>query len=1699
MGRSTEAREYVVKRSWLLVASALIALFATTAFAYAADAPLAPFDTNAECLQCHSVGASGSAVSKVDFAVLGGVDLNKCSACHKGNYLDYAHPHFTGACENCHNNDDAFYFPWPGGRQYPVNTPYGHFLGLASLSSTPAKLHAVHSQNGSWVNQAFSAGYPACASCHATAACTACHEAPIAHGDHATPTYPGLARQQANGVTAPVESSTCIDPACHSLTTAGTAAFTPSCGSCHPTNVNEHGYEAPMHESSWTLATCGDAGCHSTRDLLGVHTEKNPAFGCSGCHGSTSPKVIEALDAGLTGCGDCHEGVTQASGHDAQHWANPLLSDGSGPHYGYETGSASTAPTSDCTGCHTSNLIAEHIGAVDSATGNTIRSPRFDARGDALTCASCHSALAGSLVANAIATGQTKCDACHVTHKQIPATHTSMFAADPAVPCAPCHSAQIEYSHNGTYSVTTASGKVLTGCEVCHSYYEGSRGAEVQAAIADANDTKCTSCHAGAHPDKGGHSATSSESLGCGSCHAEGQSAIDARAVHSDCAQCHDNPNRVPSITGKTAECASCHASAGEDYHRTMGASHTSNQTACAGQGGCHVIGDIAGLHSSATTTVAGVTYDGCGVCHQSSTVQPTSSDCTSSGCHGATDPHPAHLATESDDPVNGCMWVGCHYTTLQSWTTRLRSVGDLKTFHAAAPAGECAVCHANPTRGDITVGKTTYECAQSGCHADKSPLEPNHYPSVSHDTTDAVDASGFACSDCHYLNVKSEHDAFFHLGWTCTGCHQYGYYAVAGTYGAWNKTCGATGCHSMWVGDVPTPTYHTRMYDEHNSQSTECAGSDCHNVTDVKSVHADATLVQDGVTYTGCKVCHTGPEKSARKWTAACTECHTGHGDLGAKHSAVSSPDCAQCHAVDDVRSLHASSSAGPCKVCHDNPDPNRIGDLGAKTAECASCHATVGSDYHTGLPGKHIDETMAATCQSTTCHVNSLPEAHESYIAAQSTYATTCALCHANNNAGRIPANATAACASCHDSIHPNMDHSADDSQACVDCHETGDVMELHKTGDQTACALCHGAAARVVPLPATADCVNCHAGVSPADPNHYAASDHLAADGSEGGYACSACHGLDLKVEHSKSSVSPTVTCVSCHETKVDALGVSWNQNCAACHAIKHGAMAAKHTSSKTACGGSSCHPISDVAAVHAGSTRTCGVCHGAGKTPATDCATAGCHPQVTGNHEAKHDTAGSIDSGCKGCHFEYLTKEHAAFGYTCATCHSSTSVAVKSAISAGNRSCDACHPAVNGKNYHLAQNQSEFITGNSSGHRVRSDLPGMRSSFRVNATSYSWSLPTASSFLKTGWTTDSIVTCDKCHTYTGATGPHGSTAKVNIDPAYPGDYQTAYLGSNGPSPSNVICAKCHTNLGNANNVHRESDHQGSRDGTCVRCHSKIPHGWRLPRMLAYTNDPVTYASTGLTGIRVANHTPSGWSENDCATSCGEHSSSMSSRWPSIVNTVGTLRGSVKSSTGVALAGVVVTTDKGYSATTSSSGVYDLGSLPTGAYQVTAVLTGYVAQTLPVTVTTNAASTADFTLTAAPASTNLSQGKTAAASSTYSSNYAASKAFDGSTSTYWRSTSTSSQWVRVDLGSSQSLKKFVVDWNGSSYARSYRIETSADGSNWTSRYSTSSGNGDATVILTSPVSARYVRLYCTSANSSNYQVAEFQVWNQ
>ncbi|ASW55421.1 discoidin domain-containing protein [Plantactinospora sp. KBS50] len=124
------------------------------------------------------------------------------------------------------------------------------------------------------------------------------------------------------------------------------------------------------------------------------------------------------------------------------------------------------------------------------------------------------------------------------------------------------------------------------------------------------------------------------------------------------------------------------------------------------------------------------------------------------------------------------------------------------------------------------------------------------------------------------------------------------------------------------------------------------------------------------------------------------------------------------------------------------------------------------------------------------------------------------------------------------------------------------------------------------------------------------------------------------------------------------------------------------------------------------------------------------------------------------------------------------------------------------------------------------------------------------------------------------------------------------------------------------------------------------------------------------------------------------------------------------------------------------------------------------------------------------------NAALNRPATASSTENAASPASAAVDGNTGTRWSSAFADPQWLRVDLGSTQTLCQVVLDWEAA-YARSFQIQvaTAADGP-WTTIYSTTTGTGGTQTLAVSG-SGRYVRMYGTArATAYGYSLWEFTV---
>ena len=126
----------------------------------------------------------------------------------------------------------------------------------------------------------------------------------------------------------------------------------------------------------------------------------------------------------------------------------------------------------------------------------------------------------------------------------------------------------------------------------------------------------------------------------------------------------------------------------------------------------------------------------------------------------------------------------------------------------------------------------------------------------------------------------------------------------------------------------------------------------------------------------------------------------------------------------------------------------------------------------------------------------------------------------------------------------------------------------------------------------------------------------------------------------------------------------------------------------------------------------------------------------------------------------------------------------------------------------------------------------------------------------------------------------------------------------------------------------------------------------------------------------------------------------------------------------------------------------------------------------------------------------STLLSQGKTATASSVENGSFTAPNAVDGNAGTRWSSGFSDPQWLQVDLGASHTISQVVLNWEAA-YATGFQIQTSPDGANWTTVYTTTSGTG-GTQTLPVTGTGRYVRMYGTArATQYGYSLWEFQVF--
>ena len=1102
-----------MKRTWLLVASALVALFATAALAYGAEVPSPPFDTNAKCLACHAITVPGGASLKVDFAVPGAVNLEKCRACHQSaNYLANSHPHFTGACGNCHNGDDAFYFAWPGSRAFPQNTSYGYFLGLTSIDATSGQLHALHSGSG-WVESQLSPANPLCSSCHATASCTACHDAPIAHGDHATPRYPGRTLKQANGASAPVAVSTCVDPSCHSLAAAGTPAFTPSCLSCHAANVNDHGgnhsYTAASDYSEATQTGCANsgAGCHGSDSSRTDIRSAYDHIGCTSgpCHTSVSkPSVTAPLE-----CAKCHAGNFVGA-------PNRMVLTGAYPngHYNETTHtvpngimttqyvSAGGSATAACIVCHDRALPTAHT-SISSVT-----------YGSKLSCAECHNDVATNGLAQVRAGWTTNtCNDCHTVGSAAP-IHGAVAPVAPAVSTAGC-------AGSGISCHTSANlhelHKNASSCQIgCHTKDQGAIVKSCGSA-----DSGCHKSYDSIHYNATAHTATGdidgSFVLACVNCHSAVLLPAHSNTPASTCSGCHANSGAAPVIlAGWNKNCSACHPT----KHVNLSSVHQGQPVsgnACLGSG-CHV-----GNSTNLMAVHSGIA-NSCGLagCHDAANKdkRPTKKSCGTGGAchdgkldgnHGGDHSYTAASNYNATTEV-GCTnsGTGCHGSDTTYADVRARY------NHIGCTGGACHTSASKPSVG------APLECAK--CHAGNFVGAPNrllsgsfpngHYNETTHTATAmtrAVTSGGTAtaaCAVCHDAGLKGVHvtitSATYGTNLSCVECHNDSRSSGNAQVLAKWSTDRCDDCHKTGA-SAPMHSATTAPVVAGSSTAGCTTGTGCH-ATDLHALHKNAAScalvgchVTKNVKPTGktcgtggtCHTGSTGGHKLAEPYgNCAKSGCHGPGGTTIHNVSSHKNAACLTCHGVGAPGCV--SSGCHSASIIHSRPTHQNQSCLtchtsGAKVVRepftgCNNCHST--SDIHgrsdhstqpcTTCHGVSAPGCTKSGCHSvndihgqshhqeticTTCHVSGISKPHQTVtprLTTDATWATACERCHDEHHSPND-------CYKCHSPLSP-------DNEQSKDVHS-----ESEHTSSNSKCSYCHN----ISPADAALNCVRCHPG--------------------------------------------------------------------------------------------------------------------------------------------------------------------------------------------------------------------------------------------------------------------------------------------------------------------------------------------------------------------------------------------------------------------------------------------------------------------------------------------------------------------------------------------------------------------------------------------------------------------------------------------
>ena len=451
--------------------------------------------------------------------------------------------------------------------------------------------------------------------------------------------------------------------------------------------------------------------------------------------------------------------VTDAGGLSAsKSWSFgvQIYSDGYATSMCTSAGCHSTMPgahpvPADCHECH----HAEDATMTACFVCHTSPQPHTSSVFTGVVCTSCHEPAVPSTPQHPAGSNE----ALHLTSLDM----TS---------CKPCHVRSLSIEHARRLDKT---GQPM-GCRTCHD----SKDVLVAAAIG-ANNTSCYGCHLSADHESSHVTTLAAE---CQGCHAASLTSEHITTRKLTCDTCHASPK--PEVlsaiaTGQTA-CVACHPTASVSHYDSVDHTATLPPQDIAISGvdyGTHACSECHSARLGDLHSLAG--KPNCATCHPTprGTFTTWSFGCVQGGCHSVGSTAPMHANIDTTHAVTpasaGCLTGGgCHaganLAALHSKAATTTVAGRVLT--------SCAVCHAAGV-------PSSRECAS--CHADKSPVPINHFPAATH-----VSASGPGCSDCHSLDLATEHAKASSGSVTCTGCHTSSKFAALAR--PWNGTCSA--CH---------------------------------------------------------------------------------------------------------------------------------------------------------------------------------------------------------------------------------------------------------------------------------------------------------------------------------------------------------------------------------------------------------------------------------------------------------------------------------------------------------------------------------------------------------------------------------------------------------------------------------------------------------------------------------------------------------------------------------------------------------------------------------------------------------------------------------------------------------------------------------------------------------------------------------------